>query len=92
MRSRPLIGITRPVKSPLAKRSVVIAGHKTAVSLEEPFWVAVKAIAALKRVPVSRFIEEIDQRRDQTNLSSAIRLFVLDFFKSHVVDDGISPS
>ena len=59
------------------KRSVLIAGHKTSVSLEEAFWDELRAIAAARGLPLSRLIEEIDTARGG-NLSSAIRLYVLD--------------
>ena len=58
------------------KRSVVIAGHKTSVSLEEPFWVELAAIASARGQSVSALIGGIDSTRDG-NLSSALRLFVL---------------
>lgn len=61
----------------IKKRSVVIAGHKTSVSLEAPFWEALKEIAAHRRTSVNRLIAELDRRRDG-NLSSAIRVFVLE--------------
>jgi predicted DNA-binding ribbon-helix-helix protein len=61
----------------LRKRSVLIAGHKTSVSLEGAFWEELRAIAAARDIPLSRLIEEIDTTRGG-NLSSAIRLFVLD--------------
>ena len=61
----------------IKKRSVVIAGHKTSVSLEAPFWEALKEIAAGRRTSVNRLIAELDRRRDG-NLSSAIRVFVLE--------------
>ena len=59
------------------KRSVLIAGHKTSVSLEEAFWDELRAIAAARDLSLSRLIEEIDTARGG-NLSSAIRLYVLD--------------
>jgi predicted DNA-binding ribbon-helix-helix protein len=58
------------------KRSVLIAGHATSVSLEEEFWDALKRIATERRTSVNALIEEIDDARGG-NLSSAIRLFVL---------------
>jgi predicted DNA-binding ribbon-helix-helix protein len=61
----------------LRKRSVLIAGHKTSVSLEGAFWEELRAIAAEREMPLGRLIEEIDMTRGG-NLSSAIRLFVLD--------------
>jgi predicted DNA-binding ribbon-helix-helix protein len=65
------------VKSAVAKRSVVIGGHKTSISLEEPFWNEVRAIADAQGVTVSNLLRRIDHERQNTNLSSAIRVFVL---------------
>lgn len=59
------------------KRSLSIAGHRTAVSLEEPFWEALRRLAQDKRVPLARLVAEIDAVRGETSLSSAIRLFLL---------------
>lgn len=66
------------MKSLVVKRSIVIAGHKTSVSLEEPFWQGLKEIAQGQHVTLSTMVGDIDTRRRQGNLSSAIRLFVLD--------------
>lgn len=71
------------MKSPVVKRSIVIAGHKTSVSLEDAFWDALKNIAAERKVTLSDVVQEVDQKRKQGNLSSAIRLFVLDHYRSH---------
>ncbi len=60
------------------KRSLSIAGHRTAISLEEPFWEALRHIALEKRTAVARLVAEIDTVRGETSLSSAIRLFILD--------------
>ena len=59
------------------KRSVMIAGHHTSVSLEEAFWQALKQIADARGRSINRLITEIDARR-RGNLSSAIRVFVLE--------------
>jgi predicted DNA-binding ribbon-helix-helix protein len=60
------------------KRSIIIAGHKTSVSLEDAFWNGLKDMAHHKAMTVSNMIAEIDIGRDRKgNLSSAIRLFVL---------------
>jgi predicted DNA-binding ribbon-helix-helix protein len=71
------------MKSPVVKRSIVIAGHKTSVSLEDEFWDALKEIAARRNVTLSDLVASIDASRSQGNLSSAIRLFVLDYFRSN---------
>lgn len=70
------------MKSPVVKRSIVVAGHKTSVSLEEAFWNGMKEIASAKHLTLSELVGEIDGGRQQGNLSSAIRLFVLDYFRS----------
>jgi predicted DNA-binding ribbon-helix-helix protein len=64
----------------MRKRSVVIAGHRTSVSLENAFWSALKAIATSRRLTVNQMVTEIDSHRSG-NLSSAIRLFVLESFR-----------
>ncbi len=61
----------------IAKRSLVIDGHRTSVSLEDAFWRRLRAIAKERGVSLNRLVAEIDRDRDG-NLSSAIRLFVLD--------------
>jgi predicted DNA-binding ribbon-helix-helix protein len=62
----------------IRKRSIIIAGHKTSISLENAFWNGLKDMAHLKDMTLSNMIAEIDTGRDQKgNLSSAIRLFVL---------------
>lgn len=70
-------------KSAVAKRSVVIGGHKTSVSLEEPFWKEVRAIAQSEQVTVSNLLRKIDVERQNSNLSSAIRVYVLQHVRSH---------
>ena len=74
------------MKSPVVKRSVVVAGHKTSVSLEEAFWNSMKEISSLQDMTLSELIGEIDKSREQGNLSSAIRLFVLDYFRSRATE------
>src|SRR5215469_18160482 len=70
------------MKSPVVKRSIVIAGHKTSISLEDAFWKALKDIAILRRATLSDLVASIDSERQHGNLSSAIRLFVLDHYQS----------
>ena len=72
------------MKSPVVKRSVVLAGHKTSVSLEEAFWQGLKDIAQSRRTTLSVLVSSIDTNREQGNLSSAIRLFVLNHYKAGV--------
>ena len=66
----------------MRKRSVVIAGHRTSVSLETAFWSGLKEIADQRGVSVNRLVESIDSER-ATNLSSAIRVFVLQCYREH---------
>ena len=66
--------------SDLRKRSVRLAGHKTSVSLEEAFWDELRAIAAAREISLNGLIAEIDLVRGG-NLSSAIRLYVLDWLR-----------
>jgi len=73
------------MKSPVVKRSIVIAGHKTSVSLEDAFWEGVKEIASGRHETLSDMITHIDRGRHRGNLSSAIRLFVLDHYRDHAV-------
>jgi predicted DNA-binding ribbon-helix-helix protein len=74
------------MKSPIVKRSIVVGGHKTSVSLEEAFWSGMKEISGARSMTLSRLVSEIDANRNQgNNLSSAIRQFVLDHFKSRAV-------
>jgi predicted DNA-binding ribbon-helix-helix protein len=70
------------MKSSVIKRSIVIGGHKTSVSLEDAFWNDLKGIAHAKRVTLSEMVAEIDGARKESNLSSAIRLFVLGHFQN----------
>lgn len=77
------------MKSPVVKRSIVVAGHKTSVSLEEAFWTSMKEISASRSMTLSDLVSEIDKGRKQGNLSSAIRLYVLDYFRTKA---GAGPS
>ena len=69
------------MKSTIVKRSIVISGHKTSVSLEDPFWAALREIAIQRDFTLSGLVARIDTGRQHANLSSAIRLFVLDFYR-----------
>jgi predicted DNA-binding ribbon-helix-helix protein len=60
------------------KHSMVIAGHRTSVSLEPAFWQALKDLAAQRRQSVAALVAAIDSGRGSSNLSSAIRVFVLE--------------
>ena len=74
------------MKSPVVKRSIVIAGHKTSVSLEDAFWKGLKEIANGRDMTLSDLVAAIDSERQHGNLSSAIRLFVLDFYRNQLSD------
>jgi predicted DNA-binding ribbon-helix-helix protein len=71
------------MKSPVIKRSIVIAGHKTSVSLEDAFWQGLKEIADDRSMTLSDLVSTIDTDRRHGNLSSAIRLFVLDHYRNN---------
>ena len=66
-----------PRSSPIVKRSIVVGGHKTSISLEEAFWTELKKIALTEKMTTAESVTRIDGTREQGNLSSAIRLFVL---------------
>jgi predicted DNA-binding ribbon-helix-helix protein len=74
------------MKSLVVKRSVVLANHKTSVSLEDAFWNSLKEIAGSGNMSLSDLITAIDTARHHGNLSSAIRLFVLDFYREQLFD------
>ena len=69
------------MKSRISKRSIVIAGHKTSVSLEDEFWDSLKEIAKERGMTLGALVAAIDANRQHPNLSSAIRLFGLGFYR-----------
>ena len=70
----------------VVKRSIILRGHKTSISVEEPFWKTLKDIAANRRVTRSQLITDIDAQRTAGNLSSAVRLFVLNqYYKTRAL-------
>ena len=69
------------MKSTVVKRSIVVAGHKTSVSLEDAFWESLRDIAKARRVTLSELVGGIDTAREHGNLSSALRLFVLGHYQ-----------
>src|ERR1700760_4504480 len=75
------------MKSPVVKRSIVIAGHKTSVSLEDAFWKGLKEIAGTRNLTLSDLVATIDGGRHHGNLSSAIRLFVLEHYRAQAAGD-----
>jgi predicted DNA-binding ribbon-helix-helix protein len=70
------------MKTTVRKRSILIGGHKTSVSLEDAFWNALKDLARQNRGAVSGMAAQIDKTRERHNLSSAIRVFVLDHYRT----------
>jgi predicted DNA-binding ribbon-helix-helix protein len=70
--------------SPVIKRSIDVGGHKTSISLEDDFWRALKAIALRHRITVSNLVGSIDSQRQHGNLSSAVRLFVLNHYRQQI--------
>ena len=74
------------MKSPVVKRSIVLAGHKTSVSLEDAFWKGLKEIAGGRHMTLSDLVGAIDAQRQHGNLSSALRLFVLDFYRGKATE------
>ena len=75
------------MKSPVVKRSIVIAGHKTSVSLEDAFWQGLKEIASGRDATLSELVASIDSDRQHGNLSSALRLFVLDLYRNQLSEE-----
>lgn len=67
--------------SKIKKRSVVLHGRKTSLSLENEFWQAVLEICHHREMTVSRLVEELEASRDHANLSSAVRLYVLQYYR-----------
>jgi predicted DNA-binding ribbon-helix-helix protein len=74
-------------KSPVVKRSVIINNHKTSVSVEDLFWGSLKRIAAESEVTISELVGRIDRERGAGNLSSALRTFVLGYYRRRCGDD-----
>jgi predicted DNA-binding ribbon-helix-helix protein len=77
------------MQSTIVKRSIVVAGHKTSVSLEDAFWRGLKELARERDMTLSELVGSIDSDRQHGNLSSAIRLFVLNSYRSELAD-GVS--
>jgi predicted DNA-binding ribbon-helix-helix protein len=74
-------------KSLLRKRSIILDGHKTSVIREDAFWNAFKEIAAAQQTEIGLLVRSIDSKRRKAhhlNLSSAIRLFVLDYYRGRM--------
>jgi predicted DNA-binding ribbon-helix-helix protein len=66
------------MKSPIIKRSVAVNGHKTSISLEEPFWNEIKTIASQRHTTIAELITDVDRgKQAEANLSSSLRVFIL---------------
>lgn len=63
--------------SKVVKRSLSIRGHRTSISLETEFWAQLKLVAMEKNISIAQLVADIDTMRSQVNLSSALRVFVL---------------
>ena len=72
------------MKSLVVKRSIVLAGHKTSISLEEAFWKSLKEIASQRDSSLSALVTAIDAGRRHSNLSSALRLFILNYYREEI--------
>jgi predicted DNA-binding ribbon-helix-helix protein len=67
----------RPVK-----RSFTIGGHRTSISLEAPFWEALREIAKLEKKSLAQLVQSVDVGRDDGGLSSAVRIWILNYFRN----------
>ena len=71
----------RLAASRVQKRTIRIGGRNSSIGLEDAFWLPLKAIAAREGIPVAALVDRIDADRDHANLSSTLRLFVLDHYR-----------
>ena len=78
------------MKSVIIKRSIVLNGHKTSVSLENEFWEGLRQIADAQKSKVSAMVQQIDRERTNRNLSSAIRIFVFNHFRERLANERAS--
>jgi predicted DNA-binding ribbon-helix-helix protein len=82
------VGGDGAMKSLVIKRSVVIDGHKTSISLEDEFWKSLREIAHERNETLSSLVSGIDANRNNANLSSALRVFILEFYKGRSAQRG----
>ena len=68
----------------VTKRSLTVAGHRTSISLEDAFWSGLRDIAAARGLAIAALVAEVDCMRGSSNLSSALRVFVLASFRGPV--------
>jgi predicted DNA-binding ribbon-helix-helix protein len=80
------------MKSAISKRSIVISGHKTSLSLEDEFWKSLKEIAVTQTRTLSNPVAHIESQRTNANLSSCIRLFVLNYYRSGAIRNATDQS
>ena len=78
------------MKSVIIKRSIVLNGHKTSVSLENEFWEGLRQIADAQKSKVSAMVQRIDRERTNRNLSSAIRIYVFNYFRERLASERTS--
>jgi len=78
------------MKSVIIKRSIVLNGHKTSVSLENEFWDGLRQIADAQKSKVSAMVQRIDRERTNRNLSSAIRIYVFNHFRERLASERAS--
>jgi predicted DNA-binding ribbon-helix-helix protein len=79
------------MKSPVTRRAVTLNGRKTSVSVEQPFWLELKSIAAERKVGLHLLISMVDTNRQHGSLSSALRLFVLAKYRPETIDSRSHP-
>jgi predicted DNA-binding ribbon-helix-helix protein len=77
------------MNSSVKKRSIVIGSHKTSISLEDTFWTCLRQIARERATTPSELIGMLDAERDGGNLSSAVRVFVLDHYRNNVASTAL---
>lgn len=70
------------MKSAIVKRSIILNGHKTSISLENEFWLCLREIVDQKKTKLSVLLQQIDNERSHANLSSAVRVFILNHMRS----------
>lgn len=81
-----------PQPAGVVKRSLVVAGHSTSVSLEDAFWRALRDMATARGCSVARLVGQIDSTRADANLSSAIRVFVLQEALQRAATNAAAPT
>ena len=72
------------MQTAVIKRSIVLDGHKTSVSLENEFWLGLREIAGRENISLSTLVGKIDRERNSCNLSSAIRVHVFNYFRANI--------